>query len=93
MSELYFDPFIETLGRAALEEFQLHRFRMMLDKVLAGEAGVEAMQYAGGVVGWRSCYYHELLYDFERRWDEFVEAKHPWWKKSSGKPVPKSAVA
>lgn len=64
--------------------------RDLLDKVLAGEEGAEAMQYAGGVVGWRSCYYHELLYDFERRWDEFVEAKHPWWKKSAVAKAPKS---
>ncbi len=56
--------------------------RQLLDKVLWGVSDPEARQYAGGIIGWRTCYYHELLYGFERRWDEFVEAKHPWWKKS-----------
>lgn len=36
MSHEYFDPFIETLGRSALEEFQLRRFQMMLEPVLDG---------------------------------------------------------
>jgi CHAD domain-containing protein len=57
--------------------------RGLLDQILEGDVDLEALEYAGGVVGWRACYYHELLYSFERRWDEFVEAKHPWWKKSS----------
>ena len=57
--------------------------RSLLDHILEGEEDSEAFVYAGGIVGWRTCYYHELLYGFERRWDEFVEAKHPWWRKSS----------
>jgi CHAD domain-containing protein len=52
----------------------------LLDEVLAGEKDPQVLQYAGGIVGWRTCYYHELLYDFERRWEELVEAKHPWWR-------------
>lgn len=59
--------------------------RGLLDVILEGETNSDTLVYAGGVVGWRTCYYHELLYSFERRWDEFVEAKHPWWKKSSMK--------
>jgi CHAD domain-containing protein len=55
----------------------------LLDQVLDGEQDANALQYAGGVVGWRSCYYHGLLDDFERRWGEFVEAKHPWWRHGS----------
>jgi CHAD domain-containing protein len=55
----------------------------LLEQVLAGEQDANALQYAGGVVGWRSCYYHGLLDDFERRWGEFVEAKHPWWRHGS----------
>ena len=39
--------------------------RGLLDQVLAGEDEAEALQYAGGIVGWRTCYNHELLYDFE----------------------------
>lgn len=57
--------------------------RHLLDQILEREADTQVLEYAGGIVGWRTCYYHELLYSFERRWDEFVEAKHPWWKKSA----------
>ncbi len=57
--------------------------RGLLDSLLDGVTDPQALEYAGGIIGWRTCYYHELLYDFERRWDEFVEAKHPWWKKSA----------
>ena len=57
--------------------------RSLLDQILEGEKDAEVVEYAGGIVGWRTCYYHELLYSFDRRWDEFVEAKHPWWKKTA----------
>ncbi len=60
--------------------------RGLLDSLLEGVTDPQVLEYSGGIVGWRTCYYHELLYDFERRWDEFVEAKHPWWKKSSQDP-------
>ncbi len=53
----------------------------LLDRVMTDIEDPIIRQYAGGIIGWRSCHYHELLYGFERRWDEFVEAKHPWWKK------------
>ncbi len=56
--------------------------RDLLDALLEGVTDPQALEYAGGIIGWRTCYYHELLYDFDRRWNEFVEAKHPWWKKS-----------
>jgi CHAD domain-containing protein len=59
--------------------------RVLLDEILAGTVDPEVRQYAGGVIGWRTCYCHEHLYDFERRWEEFVEAKHPWWKKEAAK--------
>ncbi|MDH3692644.1 MAG: CHAD domain-containing protein [Gammaproteobacteria bacterium] len=57
--------------------------RGLLDTILQGVNDPEVSAYAGGIIGWRTCYYHELLYTFERRWDEFVEAKHPWWKNSA----------
>lgn len=57
--------------------------RGLLDKVLEGEQDIEALQYAAGIVGWRTCHYHELLDSFEQRWQEFGEAKHPWWQKSA----------
>jgi CHAD domain-containing protein len=55
----------------------------LLEEILEGVVDPEVLRYAGGVIGWRTCYYHELLDDFERRWEEFVEAKHPWWKKEA----------
>ena len=57
--------------------------RQLLDQILKGVNDAETLQYAGGIIGWRTCEYHELLKGFERRWEEFVEAKHPWWKKSA----------
>lgn len=57
--------------------------RHLLDQVLAGVDDQEVSQYAGGVVGWRTCHYYTLLNGFEMRWDEFVQAKHPWWKKTA----------
>ena len=55
----------------------------LLEELLVGVEDPEVLQYSGGILGWRSCYYHELLFDFDRRWEEFVDAKHPWWKKSA----------
>lgn len=55
----------------------------LLGELLTGVENPEVLQYAGGVMGWRSCYYHELLFDFDRRWEEFVDARHPWWKKAA----------
>lgn len=55
----------------------------LLGELLAEVKDPEVLQYAGGIMGWRSCYYHELLFDFDRRWEEFVDAKHPWWKKAA----------
>lgn len=49
MNERYFDPFIETLGRNALEEFQMHRFRMMLEEVLSGNGFYQRKLYDAGV--------------------------------------------
>ncbi len=57
----------------------------LLGELMAGVKDPEVQQYAGGIMGWRSCYYHELLFDFDRRWEEFVDAKHPWWKKAAQK--------
>jgi CHAD domain-containing protein len=83
---------------AGMEDFILHMkglqdllgvmndvavMRGLFDEMLQGEPDRQALQYAGGIVGWRTCQYHQLLEGFEQRWEEFVEAKHPWWKKSA----------
>jgi len=57
--------------------------RGLLDEVLEGVQEPEPPAYAGGIIGWRTCTYHQLLESFDERWEELVEAKHPWWKKSS----------
>ena len=57
--------------------------RQLFDEILEGVTDAEILQYAGGIIGWRTCEYHKLLNSFELRWEEFVEAKHPWWKKSA----------
>lgn len=59
----------------------------LLGDMLAKKKNPELLEYAGGVVGWRTCHYHELLRGFDGLWEEFSEAKHPWWKKSA---VPQS---
>jgi len=58
--------------------------RHLLDDLLANESDHEVLVYAGGLVGWRTCDFCHMLLRFDLYWEEFVEAKHPWWKKSSG---------
>jgi CHAD domain-containing protein len=58
--------------------------RHLLDDLLANESDHEALVYAGGLVGWRTCDFCHMLLRFDLYWEEFVEAKHPWWKKSAG---------
>jgi len=55
--------------------------RGLLDHVLEGVDDAQVQEYAGAIVGWRTCRFYDLLDSFEPRWEEFVEAKHPWWKK------------
>lgn len=56
----------------------------LLDRLLEGEQDPEVLQYAGGLVGWRTRQFYELLDSFDERWEEFTHAKHPWWSKHSG---------
>lgn len=55
----------------------------LLDGLFADKPDQRAVEYAGGVVGWRTREYHDLLVSFDDRWNEFVDAKNPWWKKSA----------
>jgi CHAD domain-containing protein len=57
--------------------------RQLLDSLLADESDHEILVYAGGLVGWRTCDYHHMLNRFDVYWEEFLDAKHPWWKKSA----------
>jgi len=57
--------------------------RQLLDELLANGADNESFVYAGGLIGWRACDYHHMLNRFDSYWEEFIEAKHPWWKKSA----------
>lgn len=58
--------------------------KSLLNDMLSGVDNAAVLQYTGGIVGWRTCHFYHLLDGFEGRWDRFVEAKHPWWKKSRG---------
>jgi len=58
--------------------------RGLLDDLLRGSREHDVLVYAGGLIGWRSCEFRHLLERFDDYWEEFVEAKHPWWKKQSG---------
>jgi len=57
--------------------------QQLLDELLADKADHELLVYAGGLIGWRTCDYHHMLNRFDSYWEEFIEAKHPWWKKSA----------
>ena len=53
----------------------------LLGQLLAGQSDPDVFGYAGGLVGWRTRQSHELLDSFEERWQDFAQAKHPWWHK------------
>lgn len=55
----------------------------LLNMILADTNNHETLEYAGAIVGWRTCEFYHLLENFDRYWDEFTEATHPWWKKNS----------
>lgn len=55
----------------------------LLEGMFSNGVDQRAVEYAGGVVGWRTREYHDLLETFDGRWNEFVHAKNPWWKKSA----------
>ncbi len=55
----------------------------LLEGLLANETDRELFVYAGGLIGWRTCDYHSMLGRFDGYWEEFGEAKHPWWKKAA----------
>jgi len=53
----------------------------LLELLLEGQSDPDVLRYSGGLVGWRTRQYYELLDGFEDRWQEFIHAKHPWWHK------------
>lgn len=56
----------------------------LLGTILAESNDHEALEYAGAIVGWRTCEFYHQLDNFDRYWNDFTEATHPWWKKNSG---------
>ncbi|MBK8640192.1 MAG: CHAD domain-containing protein [Chromatiaceae bacterium] len=54
--------------------------RHVLDTILAEESNHEILVYAGGLIGWRTCDFFHSLGRFDGFWNEFTEARHPWWK-------------
>jgi CHAD domain-containing protein len=57
--------------------------RNLFERMLEGESDPEALQYAGGLVGWKACQNEHLKAGLDERWEDFHNAKHPWWKKSA----------
>lgn len=55
----------------------------LFDRMLEGETDPDVLRYAGAIIGWRTCEYEHLKSTFDARWEEFVHAKHPWWRKSA----------
>lgn len=56
----------------------------LLDTMLADVTDHEVLEYAGGLVGWRTCEFYNLADTFDDRWEEFTNARHPWWTKQAG---------
>ena len=57
--------------------------KQLLDDLLKDETNHEILVFAGGLIGWRTCDYSHMLNRFDSFWEDFIEAKHPWWKKSA----------
>jgi CHAD domain-containing protein len=57
--------------------------RNLLDDLLSEETDHQVLVYAGGLIGWRTCDFYHMLDRFDGFWEEFTEAKHPWWRKSA----------
>lgn len=55
----------------------------LLEALLVGQSDLDVIRYCGGLVGWHTRHYFELLDSFEDRWQEFVHAKHSWHKRGS----------
>ena len=55
----------------------------LLEMLLADSNDHEILEYAGAIVGWRTREFYFQLENFDRYWDEFTEATHPWWKKGA----------
>lgn len=55
----------------------------LLDDLLADSNDHELLVYAGGLIGWRICEYRHMLLRFDEYWEEFVQAKHDWWRKDA----------
>ena len=55
----------------------------LLGELTAAEHDPLTLIYVGGLVGWRTCDFYHMLDSFDGYWEEFTEAKHPWWKKSA----------
>jgi CHAD domain-containing protein len=75
------DGFISHLKRLQDLLGVMHDVAVMhhlLEELLAGQSDPELLQYAGGLVGWRTRQYYEIKDSCNDRWEEFVGAKHPW---------------
>ena len=57
--------------------------RGLIDNLFSDSQEHDALIYAGGLIGWRTCQFQHMLGQFDGFWEELVEAKHPWWKKQS----------
>lgn len=57
--------------------------RNLLDIILLEENDHRVLIFAGGLLGWRTCDYFHTLSRFDTVWEDFTEARHPWWKSSA----------
>lgn len=57
--------------------------RDLLERFQGDSSDQELNTYAGAITGWQARQRQELLDGFERHWEEFTEARHPWWRKDA----------
>ncbi len=57
--------------------------RHLLDILLLEENDHQTLVFAGGLIGWRTCDFYHMLGRYDLYWEEFTEARHPWWKTSA----------
>ncbi len=57
--------------------------RNLLDTILINETDHRLLIFAGGIIGWRTCEFFHTFNRFDVVWEDFTEARHPWWKSSA----------
>ncbi len=82
----FFAPALEGLDEFIVHTKQLQDLlglmndvsvmQRLLERMLIGKTDYELIEYAGGLVGWRTCQYHQVLDTFDDRLEELVNVRY-----------------